>query len=280
MPCFSSLPRKDTCSLSYEVEPSDEYLYVQPPLPAYAPRQSPATIPPYSSYSNPVLLPRVRSSEESNHRPFSSTSDSVSPFPPLPPEELQTSTCLSPPAKQPVPPKSVPNRTKRSKKCKAKGGAEHYVIDPQRVLSNEDSRQFLMIKNIPNSILQDRLLFILEQFVRYQIEFLYLPIDRTTECNLGYGYVSLVDSRAVLTLYQAMHGKRWPNSSSLKLCEIVYARIQGHRDYVKMCDKWTIMNDSPKYHPVFFRKVECIANGCKRTRMIRSSYAELTSKRA
>ena len=118
MPCFSSLPRKDSsllsrscssaCSLSYEVEPSDEYLYVQPPLPAYAPRQSPATIPPYSSYSNPVLLPRARSSEESNHRPFSSTSDSVSPFLPLPPEELQTSTCLSPPAKQPVPPKSVP----------------------------------------------------------------------------------------------------------------------------------------------------------------------------
>ena len=169
MPCFSSLPRKDSsllsrscssaCSLSYEVEPSDEYLYVQPPLPAYAPRQSPATIPPYSSYSNPVLLPRVRSSEESNHRPFSSTSDSVSPFPPLPPEELQTSTCLSPPAKQPVPPKSVPvasNRTKRSKKCKAKGGAEHYVIDPQRVLSNEDSRQFLMIKNIPNRWVRER----------------------------------------------------------------------------------------------------------------------------
>lgn len=76
-----------------------------------------------------------------------------------------------------------------------------------------------------------------------------------------------------------MHGKRWPNSSSLKLCEIVYARIQGHRDYVKMCDKWAIMNDSPKYHPVFFRKVECIANGCRRTRLIRSSYAELTSKR-
>lgn len=117
MPCFSSFPRKDNsllsrscssaCSLPYEVEPSDEYLYVQPPLPVYASRQSPATIPPCSSYSNPVSFPRARSSEESNHRPFSSTSDSVSPFPPMHPEELQTTTCLSPPVKQPAQPKSV-----------------------------------------------------------------------------------------------------------------------------------------------------------------------------
>ena len=115
------------------------------------------------------------------------------------------------------------------------------MIDPQRVLANEDSRQFLMIKNIPNrlavwleinrSISQDRLLFILEQFVHFQIEFLYLPIDRTTECNLGYGYVSLVDSRAVLTLYHAVgHGRRitcrcmgsagqiHPVSNSVRLC--------------------------------------------------------------
>ena len=117
MPCFSSLPRKESsllsrscssaCSLPYEVEPSDEYLYVQPPLPVNASRQRPATMPPCSSYSNPLFLPRVRSAEESNHRPFSPTSDSVSPFPPMHPEELQTTTCLSPPVKQPVQPKSV-----------------------------------------------------------------------------------------------------------------------------------------------------------------------------
>lgn len=262
MPCFSSLPRKDSsllsrscssaCSLSYEVEPSDEYLYVQPPLPAYAPRQSPATIPPYSSYSNPVLLPRVRSSEESNHRPFSSTSDSVSPFPPLPPEELQTSMCLSPPAKQPVPPKSVPVASPpRSHLESHEAIKEMQGQGRRRALRDRSSarplqRRFAPIPHdqeypqqvgagagIKRSILQDRLLFILEQFVRYQIEFLYLPIDRTTECNLGYGYVSLVDSRAVLTLYQAVGcrrripcrcmasaGQTPPVSNSARLCTL------------------------------------------------------------
>ena len=44
----------------------------------------------------------------------------------------------------------------------------------------------------------------MEQFVKYQIEFLYLPLDRNTDCNLGYGYVSLVDSHAVYSLYMAV----------------------------------------------------------------------------
>ena len=54
------------------------------------------------------------------------------------------------------------------------------------------------------SFSQEKLLSILEQFVQYQIEFLYLPLDRNTDCNLGYGYVSLVDSHAVYTLYMAV----------------------------------------------------------------------------
>ncbi len=54
------------------------------------------------------------------------------------------------------------------------------------------------------SFSQEKLLSILEQFVQYQIEFLYLPLDRNTDCNLGYGYVSLVDSQAVYTLYMAV----------------------------------------------------------------------------
>lgn len=75
-----------------------------------------------------------------------------------------------------------------------------------------------------------------------------------------------------------MHHKKWPNSSSLKLCELVYARIQGHRDYIRMCDKWQVMSDHPKYHPVFFKRVEVLNNGVRQTRMIRTTFAELQRK--
>ena len=75
-----------------------------------------------------------------------------------------------------------------------------------------------------------------------------------------------------------MHNKKWPNSSSKKLCELVYARIQGHRDYIRMCDKWSVMNDHPKYHPIFFKRMEVMKNGLKEIRMIRASFYELQRK--
>ena len=84
--------------------------------------------------------------------------------------------------------------------------AEQYVIDPKKVESNEDRRQFLMIRNIPNSISQEELLSILEMYVQGEIEFLYLPIDKVTSCNLGYGYVSLLNCSSVLKLYNAVGG--------------------------------------------------------------------------
>ena len=93
---------------------------------------------------------------------------------------------------------------RRSKKNKMMKNAEQYVIDPRKVESNEDPRQFLMIRNIPNSISQEELLSILETYVQGEIEFLYLPIDKVTSCNLGYGYVSLLNCSSVLKLYNAV----------------------------------------------------------------------------
>ena len=97
---------------------------------------------------------------------------------------------------------------RRSKKNKMMKNAEQYVIDPRKVESNEDPRQFLMIRNIPNSISQEELLSILETYVQGEIEFLYLPIDKVTSCNLGYGYVSLLNCSSVLKLYNAVGGWR------------------------------------------------------------------------
>ena len=171
------------------------------------------------------------------------------------------------------------------------------MIDPEKVAANEDSRQFLMIRNIPNSISQEKLLAILETYVRFEIEFLYLPLDKTTSCNLGYGYVSLVNSASVLKLYNAVAKRALLNLDAHEaMAELVESEAlrnrvcthsgrdgdedspQGHRDYVKMCDRWEIMNDSPKYHPIFFKRVEVEENGVKKVRMVRSSFEELRKR--
>lgn len=38
------------------------------------------------------------------------------------------------------------------------------------------------------------------------------------------------------------------------------------------------MNDSPKYHPIFFKRVDVEENGVKKVRMVRSSFEELRKR--
>ena len=57
---------------------------------------------------------------------------------------------------------------------------------------------------VMSSISQEKLLSLLESYVKHEIEFLYLPVDKTTDCTLGYGYVSLVNCASVLKLYNAV----------------------------------------------------------------------------
>lgn len=33
-------------------------------------------------------------------------------------------------------------------------------------------------------------------------DFLYLPIDQNTHCNMGYGYVNMINVDAVITIYE------------------------------------------------------------------------------
>ena len=73
-------------------------------------------------------------------------------------------------------------------------------------------------------------------YVPNSYEFVYVPVDLYTNSNLGFGYVSLIDSYSLMILYDAvwviwianeqMNNKRWPNTTSKKVCEITFARIQ------------------------------------------------------
>lgn len=42
---------------------------------------------------------------------------------------------------------------------------------------------------------------IIDEKCKDMYDFLYLPIDQKTKCNMGYGYVNMVDLDAVCVLY-------------------------------------------------------------------------------
>ena len=113
------------------------------------------------------------------------------------------------------------------------------------------------------------MLGILDSVIPNQFDFFYMPVDFKTNCNLGFGYVSVVSADSLLCLYNSLNGKTWSNTPSTKVCEVFYARMQGRNDMQKFCKDWAIMQLPEKYRPVFFEKSVVMENGKEVIRMKR-----------
>jgi len=61
-------------------------------------------------------------------------------------------------------------------------------------------------------------------------DFLYLPVDSSNGCNVGYAFINLLDPIQILMFYDIFRGKRWNKFNSLKQCEIAYAKYQGKKE--------------------------------------------------
>ncbi len=52
------------------------------------------------------------------------------------------------------------------------------------------------------SFSRETVLAIINKTCRDKYDFFYLPIDQKTSCNLGYGYINMIDTQSVIALYE------------------------------------------------------------------------------
>ena len=90
-----------------------------------------------------------------------------------------------------------------------------------------------MIKNIPNKYTQEMLKNEIEQEFRGMFDFLYLPIDFKNNCNYGYAFINFEDLHSVGRFCRKFQRRKWDISNSKKICEVVYAKIQGKEALVR-----------------------------------------------
>ena len=96
----------------------------------------------------------------------------------------------------------------------------------QKLISPEDQRTKLMIKNIPNKFSIVQLVDLFKEDFKNKFDFVYLVIDPKTECNQGYGFINLCDPSYKSEFFKKYHRTKWPGSKSGKVCEISYAKLQ------------------------------------------------------
>ncbi|KAL9691008.1 hypothetical protein QQ045_011425 [Rhodiola kirilowii] len=79
---------------------------------------------------------------------------------------------------------------------------QQFQLDLDKIISGEDSRTTLMIKNIPNKYTSKMLLVAIDEQNKGTYDFLYLPIDFKNKCNVGYAFINMLTPKHIIPFYQ------------------------------------------------------------------------------
>ncbi|OVA03052.1 RNA recognition motif domain [Macleaya cordata] len=129
---------------------------------------------------------------------------------------------------------------------------KQYQLDLDKIVSGEDTRTTLMIKNIPNKYTSKMLLAAIDENHRSTYDFLYLPIDFKNKCNVGYAFINMVSPSHIVPFYQAFNGKKWEKFNSEKVASLAYARIQGKAALSTHFQNSSLMNEDKRCRPILF----------------------------
>ena len=106
-------------------------------------------------------------------------------------------------------------------------------IDLFKILTQEDQRTTLMIKNIPNKFTKDHFLSIFNKNFEGKFNLFLLPTDIKEKKNYGYAFINFINYFYIINFYYSFNGKKWENTNSVKICEILYSKIQGITKMIK-----------------------------------------------
>lgn len=127
-----------------------------------------------------------------------------------------------------------------------------FELDIAKVLSGDEKRTTLMVKNIPNKYTQEMLLDTISERHKGLYDFFYLPIDFKNKCNVGYAFINFIDPLSIPEFYLEFNQKRWQKFNSSKVCKITYARIQGKSAFIEHFRNSSLMNEEVKCRPLIF----------------------------
>ena len=108
---------------------------------------------------------------------------------------------------------------------------EPYVVIT-KVLSLEDKRNTIMIKNIPNKFTREKLLDLIDKNFKGSYDLFILPKDGNKNRNFGYAFINFISSYYIPYFYYIFNGKKWTDTNSQKICEITYSKIQGRNELI------------------------------------------------
>jgi len=117
----------------------------------------------------------------------------------------------------------------------------------------------VMLRNIPNRCTRKMLIERLDDGFRGTFDFVYMPIDFSKHCNMGYAFINFKEPHTCRMFIMAFHGVKSKvcllSCNSAKVCEVTYARLQGLKENVYSLQNSLVMDQlvhHKEWQPVLF----------------------------
>jgi len=136
------------------------------------------------------------------------------------------------------------NSSRMRRKTQETEEGNQYEVDINKI--DACGRTTLMVRNIPNKYDLTLILQTIEKNHKAKFDFFYLPIDFSNRCNFGYAFINFTNTKFIKDFYLEFNGKKWEKFNSEKICEIKYARIQGHSALMQHFQYSRVMNQQDK----------------------------------
>ena len=136
----------------------------------------------------------------------------------------------------------------------SRGGTDddYNAVKVSDIMNGNDKRTTVMIKNVPNKYSQQMLKEYLDETNANTYDFLYLRMDFTNKCNVGYAFVNFTDPSAIAVLATTRVGRRWTLFKSDKIMELGYANIQGKNKLIDKFRNSVVMDEHPSFRPKIY----------------------------
>mmetsp|Transcript_42423 Transcript_42423/g.76171 ORF Transcript_42423/g.76171 Transcript_42423/m.76171 type:complete len:775 (+) Transcript_42423:72-2396(+) len=122
----------------------------------------------------------------------------------------------------------------------------------------------VMLRNIPNRYTRDELIKVLDKTYkdksgRRLYDFVYLPIDFNSKCNVGYAFINFRDTQNARRFVSDFHNKDTktvlPGYSSKKVIQVSWGKVQGkEQNIANLKDEKFIekLEQKPEWQPLFY----------------------------
>ncbi len=100
-------------------------------------------------------------------------------------------------------------------------------LNGHKILTGEDKRTTILIKNIPRNMTKNQLKMLIEKIAN--INYIYIPLFMLTADNLRCAFVNVVNSRSIIDIYLKLKKINFVYDNPNTKIEISYSRIQGKK---------------------------------------------------